>query len=148
MLDAVGYAATQIVAAADWQDGIQELLDRLGHATEVSRVTLFEVHDLPAGHADPPRCGSERDALPPGQLHRHRRQDPLARLWLRPDIQAWGKRLADCELIVSHHVVGNHELPSPSKDLFFEMPSTPLLGGVRQWGGGTSAATERQVLAG
>ena len=50
MLDAVGYAATQIVAAADWQDGIQELLDRLGHATEVSRVTLFEVHDLPAGH--------------------------------------------------------------------------------------------------
>jgi PAS domain S-box-containing protein len=45
MLDAVGYAATQIVAAADWRSGIPELLDRLGHATEVSRVTLFEVHN-------------------------------------------------------------------------------------------------------
>ena len=47
MLDAVGYAATQIVAAADWRTGIQELLDRLGRATEVSRVTLFEVHSGP-----------------------------------------------------------------------------------------------------
>ncbi len=44
MLDAVGYAATQIVAATDWQSGIQELLDRLGRAAEVSRVTIFEVH--------------------------------------------------------------------------------------------------------
>jgi PAS domain S-box-containing protein len=45
MLDAVGYAASQIVAAPDWQSHIQELLDRLGRATEVSRVTLFEVHE-------------------------------------------------------------------------------------------------------
>jgi PAS domain S-box-containing protein len=44
MLSAVGYAATQIVAARDWRAGIQELLDRLGRATEVSRVTLFEIH--------------------------------------------------------------------------------------------------------
>jgi PAS domain S-box-containing protein len=44
MLDAVGYAATQIVASANWEKGIHELLDRLGRATEVSRVTLFEVH--------------------------------------------------------------------------------------------------------
>ena len=47
MLDAVGYAATQIVAAADWRSGIQELLDRLGRAAGVSRVTLFEVHSGP-----------------------------------------------------------------------------------------------------
>lgn len=45
MLDAIGYAATQIVAAADWRAGIQELLDRLGRATGVSRVTFFEVHE-------------------------------------------------------------------------------------------------------
>jgi PAS domain S-box-containing protein len=49
MLNAVGYAATQIVAAADFQRHIQELLDRLGRATEVSRVTLFEVHEGPQG---------------------------------------------------------------------------------------------------
>ncbi len=51
MLDAISYAATQIVGGADWRAGIQELLDRLGRATEVSRVTLFEVHRNPAGHA-------------------------------------------------------------------------------------------------
>jgi len=44
MLGAIGYAATQIVAAGDWRAGIQELLSRLGLATGVSRVTLFEVH--------------------------------------------------------------------------------------------------------
>ncbi|HEX4572186.1 MAG TPA: hypothetical protein VH184_17260, partial [Dongiaceae bacterium] len=43
MLGAISYAATQIVAAGDWRAGIQELLSRLGLATGVSRVTLFEV---------------------------------------------------------------------------------------------------------
>jgi PAS domain S-box-containing protein len=50
MLDAIGYATTQIVATADWRSGIQELLDRLGRATEVSRVTLFEVHTRAGGN--------------------------------------------------------------------------------------------------
>lgn len=49
MLDAISYAATQIVAGSDWRAGIQELLDRLGRATEVSRVTLFEIHQTPEG---------------------------------------------------------------------------------------------------
>jgi PAS domain S-box-containing protein len=49
ILDAIGYAATQIVAAADWRPAIPELLSRLGRATAVSRVTLFEVHPGPEG---------------------------------------------------------------------------------------------------
>jgi len=44
MLDAVGYAATKMVVGDDWQAGIQELLNRLGHATGSSRVSLFEIH--------------------------------------------------------------------------------------------------------
>jgi PAS domain S-box-containing protein len=44
MLDAIGYAATRIVTSGDWRAGIQELLDRLGHATQASRVSLFEIH--------------------------------------------------------------------------------------------------------
>ncbi len=44
MLDAIGYAATRIVTSGDWRAGIQELLDRLGHATGASRVSLFEIH--------------------------------------------------------------------------------------------------------
>src|SRR5215470_10898968 len=47
MLDAIGYAATRIVTSGDWQAGIQELLERLGHATAASRVTLFEIHRGP-----------------------------------------------------------------------------------------------------
>jgi PAS domain S-box-containing protein len=49
MLDAISYAATQIVGGEEWRIGIQELLDRLGRATEVSRVTLFEIHTGPDG---------------------------------------------------------------------------------------------------
>lgn len=43
MLDAVAYAATRMVAG-DWRDHVRDFLKRLGRATEVSRVTLFEVH--------------------------------------------------------------------------------------------------------
>jgi PAS domain S-box-containing protein len=49
MLDAVGYAATLLVGAGDWRAGIEELLRRLGLATGVSRVSLFEVHRSAAG---------------------------------------------------------------------------------------------------
>jgi PAS domain S-box-containing protein len=49
MLDAVAYAATQIVSAADWRSEVPELLRRLALATDMSRVTLFEVHKGPNG---------------------------------------------------------------------------------------------------
>jgi len=49
MLDAIGYAATQIVVGSDWRAGIRELLTRLGLATEASRVSLFEIHNGPDG---------------------------------------------------------------------------------------------------
>jgi hypothetical protein len=44
MPGAVGYAATRIVAGTDWRAGIQDLLERLGQATGVSRASLFEIH--------------------------------------------------------------------------------------------------------
>jgi class 3 adenylate cyclase/PAS domain-containing protein len=43
MLDAVAYAATRMVAG-DWRNHVRDFLKRLGRATEMSRVTLFEVH--------------------------------------------------------------------------------------------------------
>jgi PAS domain S-box-containing protein len=49
LLRAIGFAATYIIAAKDWRSGIQGLLDRLGQAAGVSRVTLFEVHLGPEG---------------------------------------------------------------------------------------------------
>lgn len=44
MLDAVAYAATRLVAGAAWRDQGGDLLARLGLATDMSRVTLFEIH--------------------------------------------------------------------------------------------------------
>jgi PAS domain S-box-containing protein len=49
ILDAISYAAARMVGSGDWKAGVQELLDRLGHATGVSRVTLFEAHPGPDG---------------------------------------------------------------------------------------------------
>ena len=50
MLEAIGYAATRIVTSGDWRAGVQELLNRLGLAMSVSRVTLFEIHQGGGGH--------------------------------------------------------------------------------------------------
>src|SRR5262245_9766388 len=46
MLDAVGFAATRLIGQESWQAGVEELLNRLGEATDVTRVTLFEAHVL------------------------------------------------------------------------------------------------------
>ncbi|MDQ4080288.1 MAG: PAS domain S-box protein [Gemmatimonadota bacterium] len=42
VLDAVCYAASRFLGSADWERDVQEVLARLGGATEVSRVYLFE----------------------------------------------------------------------------------------------------------
>src|SRR5688572_21677944 len=86
MLDAISYAAAQIVGVEDWRDGIRELLNRLGRATDVSRVTLFEFHPGPdrqpaescrydwaepglARLSDDPRYHNIALIEPEGQLH-------------------------------------------------------------------------------
>jgi PAS domain S-box-containing protein len=86
MLDAISYAAAQIVGVADWRVGIQELLNRLGRATDVSRVTLFEFHKRADGEpvescrydwaepgyaklSDDPRYHNIPLKEPEGQLH-------------------------------------------------------------------------------
>src|SRR4029450_8986594 len=48
MLDAIAYAATRMVAG-DWRYHVKDFLKRLGRATEVSRVSLFEVQVAPDG---------------------------------------------------------------------------------------------------
>src|SRR5262245_65539269 len=55
MLDAVAYAATRMVAG-DWRNHVKDFLKRLGRATEVSRVTLFELH-VAADGARVQSCG-------------------------------------------------------------------------------------------
>lgn len=47
MLDAIGYAAGIIVGHAGWQEGVRQLISRLGEAAEVSRVSVFQIHEHP-----------------------------------------------------------------------------------------------------
>lgn len=49
MLDAIADAATRMMTG-DWRDHVPDFLKRLGRATDMSRVTLFEVHPGPDGH--------------------------------------------------------------------------------------------------
>src|SRR4051812_7773554 len=56
MLDAVAYAATQMVAGATWRDHVDDLLARLGRATDMSRVTMFEVHPGVGGRGRVQSC--------------------------------------------------------------------------------------------
>lgn len=44
ILEAVSFAAERFLRAPSWQENIQEVLERLGRATEVSRVYIFENH--------------------------------------------------------------------------------------------------------
>jgi len=44
ILDAVAFAADQLFQTSDWQPNIHVILQRLGQATEVSRVYIFENH--------------------------------------------------------------------------------------------------------
>lgn len=45
VLEALAFGAARIGTLGPWQHDIQELLARLGAAADVSRVTLFEVHE-------------------------------------------------------------------------------------------------------
>jgi PAS domain S-box-containing protein len=47
ILTAVGFAAERLLQAAHWQDVIQDILTRLGTATEVDRVYLFQCDSTP-----------------------------------------------------------------------------------------------------
>jgi PAS domain S-box-containing protein len=56
VLDAITYAATRIIGAADWRPAMPELLARLGAATDVSRVFMFEIHPAPGGEGLAQSC--------------------------------------------------------------------------------------------
>jgi PAS domain S-box-containing protein len=56
LLDAITYAATRLVGAADWKSPMPEFFSRLGKAIDVSRVFLFEIHPAPDGAGRAQSC--------------------------------------------------------------------------------------------
>ena len=49
MLSAISYAATALLSNHDWESLLSDLIARLGQATGVSRVVLFQVRQLDSG---------------------------------------------------------------------------------------------------
>jgi len=49
ILEAVGFAAERFLEATYWEEGIQEILSRLGKGTDVCRVYIYENEPVPGG---------------------------------------------------------------------------------------------------
>ncbi|MBI5823324.1 MAG: PAS domain S-box protein [Chloroflexi bacterium] len=49
ILEAVGFAAEQFLSIPDWNEPISNVLERLGHVTQASRIYIFENHTAPDG---------------------------------------------------------------------------------------------------
>jgi diguanylate cyclase (GGDEF)-like protein/PAS domain S-box-containing protein len=49
ILDAAAFTADRLLRAEDWRDCVEEVLRRVGEATDASRVYIFENHDGPEG---------------------------------------------------------------------------------------------------
>jgi class 3 adenylate cyclase/PAS domain-containing protein len=136
MLGAIGYAATQIVAAADWRAGIQELLSRLGLATGVSRVTLFEAHTGPEGRlVESCRYDWAEEGLATLSDDERYQSMPLSDEDRSGELGDWARRRERGEVVQA--TLG--EVRGYTREVFLEQgtlsfASVPIMAGGRFWG--------------
>ena len=80
VLAAITYAATRIIGASDWQPAMPELLSRLGTATNVSRVFMFQIHHAPGGEGLAQSCRFSWSApgFPPMSQEPRYQNDPIS----------------------------------------------------------------------
>ncbi len=132
ILEAVSFAAEQFLKTADWKMCIPQVLERLGHATGVSRVYIFENSFDPGGA----RLMSQRfEWAAPGiepQIDNPRLQN-LA--WQAGGFGSWEVLLGQGQVVYSH----TRELPaSVQEELIAEniqsIAVVPILVGPEWWG--------------
>jgi PAS domain S-box-containing protein len=135
MLDAITYAATRFVGGANWRDGIQELLDRLGHAAQVHRVTLFEAHTAPSGELFE-SCRYDWAAPGLARLSGDPRYANMSLMNASGDgLHEWAKRRMRGEIIQARR----SDLGGDLRKIFIEhgthsFVSVPIMIGDRWWG--------------
>ena len=134
MLDAISYAAAQIVGVADWRVGIQELLNRLGRATDVSRVTLFEFHKRADGE---PVESCRYDWAEPGyaKLSDDRRYHNIPLKEPEGQLQDWARARQRGEIVQATL----HEVTGETRQTFLEhgtqsFISVPIMLRTGVWG--------------
>jgi PAS domain S-box-containing protein len=134
MLAAIGYAAARLVGGASWRAGIHELLERLGQATGVSRVSLFEIH-RDSSHSLVESC--RYDWTEPGQpaMSDDPRYQNIALIDDQGILDEWTARRQRGEVVQARL----SELTGITRQVFIETQtlsfiSVPIMLGSRCWG--------------
>ena len=135
MLDAVAYAATRMVAG-DWRNHVRDFLKRLGGATEVSRVTLFEVHKGANGErVQSCRFDWADTGLPPISEDQRYQGMPISDESTGGRLDDWAARRERGEIITAKL----SETTGYTRQVFLEhgtlsFISIPIMVGRRWWG--------------
>jgi PAS domain S-box-containing protein len=136
VLDALTYAATRIIGATDWHPAMPELLSRLGTATEVSRVYMFEIHPAPSGEGLAQSCRFSWTAqgFPPMAGEPRYQNDPVS-MTADTQFDDWFQRRARGEVIQ----VTLSQTEGEARRLFqetgtYSMLSVPILVDGSLWG--------------
>jgi class 3 adenylate cyclase len=134
MLSAVAYIATRIVAEPAWRECMPDLLERLGQATQMSRVTLFEAHTDAAGN---PVQSCRYDWAEPGLalISGDARYHNMPLLEEDGSLDDWTRRRMRGEIITANL----SELTGYARQVFLEhgthgFVSVPIMVAGRWWG--------------
>jgi len=134
MLSAVAYMATRIVAEPAWRDLMPDLLERLGQATEMSRVTLFEAHHDPEGN---PVQSCRYDWAEPGLalISSDPRYQNMPLLEADGSLEEWTRRRMRGEIITANL----SEVTGYARQVFLEhgthgFVSVPIMVAGKWWG--------------
>ena len=98
VLHAVGLAAERFLTTPDWRAAINEVLERLGGATSVSRVYIYEAYAGPGGQ-ELNRLRYEWSA--PG-IPTHLGDERFQRIEVQPGFVEWYERLKRGEVVQGH----------------------------------------------
>jgi class 3 adenylate cyclase len=134
MLSAVAYIATGIVAEPAWRDHMRDFLERLGRATQMSRVTLFEAHKDAAGNpVQSCRYDWAEQGLAP--ISNDCRYHNMPLLEADGSLEDWTKRRMRGEIITANL----SELTGYARQVFVEhgthgFVSVPIMVAGRWWG--------------
>jgi PAS domain S-box-containing protein len=125
VLAAVGFAAERLLRSASWEAVIDEVLARLGSASDVDRVDLFELRNPDDGDV---RASSRAEWYREGGESVHERVQGVAVPWMAP----WLPALRSGQSLVATAGCGRYQIPQRLG--YASSAVAPLLVGSELWG--------------
>jgi PAS domain S-box-containing protein len=111
ILEAVSFAAQQLLLVADWKEAIESVLARLGEATGVSRVHIFKNH---SGRNGELLTSQQREWVAPGIVPGIKNPKHQGYPWEAGGLGSWAAAFRQGQVIQFH--VAN--LPEQQRQLF------------------------------